>query len=107
MKTRNPQCKCRTRKSDARILSLAGLEIAIGYLILESVGDPGLFLPVREGASLQTLDQTSYAMVRAEVESHHHFLVGWRYISDRHKDEILLHRRTNWRGGYFQFERDE
>jgi hypothetical protein len=107
LKPQNSPCICRTHKCDARIVSLAGLEIAIGFLILESAGDPGLFLPVQEGAALQTLDKTSYAKVRAEVGSHHHFLLGWCYTGNRHRDEILLHRRTNWRGGYFQFERDE
>lgn len=106
MKPHNPPCRCRTHKCDARIVSLAGLEIAIGFLILESVGDPGLFLPVLEGASLQTLDRTSHAKVRAEVGTHHHFLLGWYYTGDLQKNAILLHRRTNWSGGYFQFERD-
>jgi hypothetical protein len=107
MKPQNPQCRCRTRKCDARILSLAGLEIAIGFLILESAGDPGLFLPVREGATLQTLDTSSYAKVSAEVGTHRHFLLGWRYTAEDHRDAILIHRKTNWSGGYFQFERDE
>jgi hypothetical protein len=86
---------------------LDGQKIAEGFLILESVGDPGLFLPVQEGASLQVLIKTAYTKVRAEVGTHHHFLLGWRYTSGSRGNAILHHRKTNWSGGYFQFERDE
>jgi hypothetical protein len=86
---------------------LGGQTIAGGFLILESVGDPGLFLPVQEDASSQTLDKTAYTKVRATVGTHHHFLLGWRFTSESHGNAILLHRKTNWNGGYFQFERDE
>jgi hypothetical protein len=86
---------------------LDGRAIIEGFLILEAVGDPGLFLPVQENPSSQTLDKTAYTKVRATVGTHHHFLLGWHYFSGSHGDAIVLHRKTNWKGGYFQFERDE
>jgi hypothetical protein len=86
---------------------LGGQAIAQGFLILEAVGDPGLFLPVQEDVSSPTLDKTAYTKVCAKVGTHHHFLLGWYYTSDSHGSTILLHRKTNWNGGYFQFERDE
>jgi hypothetical protein len=89
------------------VLTLDGQAIAEGFLILESVGDPGLFLPVQEAASFQMVDKTAYTKVRATVGTHHHFLLSWRYTSGSDGNVILLHRKTNWNGGYFQFERDE
>ena len=66
----NQQSDCRKLLSPARILSLAGQEIAIGLIRLESPGVLGLFSPDSLTPALRLLHTQAAQTVLAETGSH-------------------------------------
>jgi hypothetical protein len=81
MADENPQCDCRKHESRAKILSLDGQEIATGGLRIRDGAGQSRFAPDAEFQTPQRLDTTSRPEVVADLGTHQHRLLNWKFCT--------------------------
>lgn len=100
--TKHWECQCRKRMCDAKIRLPDGQEIARGLLKLGVDGAGGRFVPAPV-SNPQTWDSQAVSEVVADMGSHRHRLLGWKYV----RDSVRVTEDGMVMGNYFEFDSDE
>jgi hypothetical protein len=98
----HPECQCRKRVCDAKIRLPDGQAISRGLLKLGAFGGAGHFVPAPV-SSPKNWDSQAVSEVVADMGSHQHRLLGWKYV----QDSVRLTEDGMVIGNYFEFYSDE